>query len=227
MVHLRYRITPQTNLRAAFTTTLARPNFFDLVPFRAAGRRGPRAGQSRPGGDDFAQLRPAAGALRLADRRAVRRRVLQAAQRSDLPLHRGQRPGRRHQPAAQRRVGRDLRPRGRGAAAASACCRAPLRWARHLRQLHLHRLRGHAARRPGSAAAGQATHVFNTALSYEKGGFSGQVSLNYNDPFVLEFGGDVGARRSGSRTSSSTATCSSTSPAPTASRRRPACSSSW
>ncbi len=34
MVHLRYRITPQTNLRAAFTTTLARPNFFDLVPFR-------------------------------------------------------------------------------------------------------------------------------------------------------------------------------------------------
>ena len=34
MAHLRYRLTPRTNVRAAFTTTISRPNFFDLVPYR-------------------------------------------------------------------------------------------------------------------------------------------------------------------------------------------------
>jgi TonB-dependent receptor len=33
MVHARYRITSLTNLRAAFTTAISRPNFFDLVPY--------------------------------------------------------------------------------------------------------------------------------------------------------------------------------------------------
>jgi len=34
MVHLRYRLTPQTNIRAAFTSGIARPNFYDLVPYQ-------------------------------------------------------------------------------------------------------------------------------------------------------------------------------------------------
>lgn len=34
-VHLRYEITPKTILRAAWTNTLARPNYFDLVPYRS------------------------------------------------------------------------------------------------------------------------------------------------------------------------------------------------
>src|SRR5690606_20659790 len=34
MVHLRYRLGEQSNVRAAFTAAIARPNFFDLVPFR-------------------------------------------------------------------------------------------------------------------------------------------------------------------------------------------------
>ncbi|MGD8727550.1 MAG: TonB-dependent receptor, partial [Gemmatimonadales bacterium] len=33
MAHLRYAIGPRTNARAAFTTTIQRPNFFDLVPY--------------------------------------------------------------------------------------------------------------------------------------------------------------------------------------------------
>jgi TonB-dependent receptor len=32
--HVRYAITPSTNLRAAFTRTLARPNYYDLVPYQ-------------------------------------------------------------------------------------------------------------------------------------------------------------------------------------------------
>ena len=34
MIHARYRFTPQTNLRAAVTSTLARPNYFDMAPYR-------------------------------------------------------------------------------------------------------------------------------------------------------------------------------------------------
>ena len=38
--------------------------------------------------------------------------------------------------------------------------------------------------------AGQPDNVFNIALSYEKAGFSGQLSLNYHDKYVLEYGDD-------------------------------------
>jgi len=34
MAHVRYRLTPMTNIRLAATTGIARPNFFDVVPYR-------------------------------------------------------------------------------------------------------------------------------------------------------------------------------------------------
>ena len=34
MAHIRYKLTPMTNVRLAFTTGIARPNFYDLVPYR-------------------------------------------------------------------------------------------------------------------------------------------------------------------------------------------------
>ncbi|MCB0841404.1 MAG: TonB-dependent receptor, partial [Bacteroidetes bacterium] len=33
-LHLRYKVSPKTVLRFAYTNTLARPNYFDLVPYR-------------------------------------------------------------------------------------------------------------------------------------------------------------------------------------------------
>ena len=48
---------------------------------------------------------------------------------------------------------------------------------------------------PGGREArlqGQVPHVFNAALSYERGPFSGQFSLNYSDEYILEFAGDEG-----------------------------------
>lgn len=38
MVHLRYALDPQSNIRAAVTRTLARPNYFDLVPYEIINR---------------------------------------------------------------------------------------------------------------------------------------------------------------------------------------------
>jgi len=33
-MHVKYAVTPNTNIRAAFTRTLARPNYYDTVPYR-------------------------------------------------------------------------------------------------------------------------------------------------------------------------------------------------
>jgi len=33
-IHLRYKLTPRTNIRLAYTHGIARPNYFDLAPFR-------------------------------------------------------------------------------------------------------------------------------------------------------------------------------------------------
>lgn len=38
--------------------------------------------------------------------------------------------------------------------------------------------------------AGQADHAFNTALSYERGGFSGQVSFNFRHSYIDAYGDD-------------------------------------
>lgn len=34
MIHLRYRLSPATNIRTAFTSSISRPNYYDLVPYR-------------------------------------------------------------------------------------------------------------------------------------------------------------------------------------------------
>ncbi len=34
MIHLRYQLTPQTNIRAALTSGLSRPNYYHLVPYK-------------------------------------------------------------------------------------------------------------------------------------------------------------------------------------------------
>jgi TonB-dependent receptor len=39
-----------------------------------------------------------------------------------------------------------------------------------------------------AALAGQADHAFNIALSYERGGFSGQLGFNFRDSYVDEYG---------------------------------------
>ncbi len=38
MLHARYRFNENTNLRAAYTTTIARPNYYDLAPYRIINR---------------------------------------------------------------------------------------------------------------------------------------------------------------------------------------------
>ena len=190
MVHLRYRLTPQTNLRAAFTTTLARPNFFDLVPFRVRddedlvlGNPNLEATVSR----NFDLL------LEHYDRRIG---VLSAGafyKRLSNPIFLFTEENDLGGATSQPRNVESAEIRGFEVAVQQqlSMLPAPLDglgiWANYT-------YTDSEATLPGGRTArlaGQAANVFNTALSYEKGGFSSQVSLNYNDSFVLEFGSDV------------------------------------
>jgi TonB-dependent receptor len=190
MVHVRYRLTPQTNLRAAYTTTLARPNFFDLVPFRlrddedlVLGNPDLEATTSR----NFDLL------LEHYDRRIG---VLSAGafyKRLNDPIFLFTEENAFGGATSQPRNVESAEIRGFEVAVQQQLSMLPTPldglgiWANYT-------YTDSEATLPGGRTArlaGQAAHVFNTALSYEKGGFSGQVSLNYNDPFVLEFGSDV------------------------------------
>ena len=190
MVHLRYRLTPQTNLRAAFTSTIARPNFFDLVPFRlrddedlVLGNPDLEATTSR----NFDLL------LEHYDRRIG---VLSAGafyKRLSNPIFLFTEDNELGGATSQPRNVESAEIRGFEVAVQQQLSMLP----RPLDGLGIwanYTYTDSEATLPGGRTArlaGQAKHVFNTALSYEKGGFSGQASLNYNDSFVLEFGGDV------------------------------------
>ena len=190
MVHLRYRLTPQTNLRAAFTTTLARPNFFDLVPFRLRDDEDLVLGNPEL---DATTSRNFDLLLEHYDRRIG---VLSAGlfyKRLSDPIFLFTEENDLGGATSQPRNVDEAEIRGVEVAVQQQLSMLP----RPLDGLGIwanYTYTDSEATLPGGRTArlaGQAAHVFNTALSYEKGGFSGQISLNYNDPFVLEFGGDV------------------------------------
>jgi TonB-dependent receptor len=190
MVHLRYRLTQQTNLRAAFTTSLARPNFFDLVPFRLRDDEDLLLGNPEL---DATTSRNFDLLLEHYDRRIG---VLSAGafyKRLSDPIFLFTEENEFGGATSQPRNVESAEIRGFEVAVQQQLSMLPTPldglgiWANYT-------YTDSEATLPGGRTArlaGQAAHVFNTALSYEKGGFSGQLSLNYNDPFVLEFGSDV------------------------------------
>ncbi len=49
MAHVKYELNENTNLRAAFTNTIARPNYFDLVPYSQINREDEEMERGNPG----------------------------------------------------------------------------------------------------------------------------------------------------------------------------------
>jgi TonB-dependent receptor len=189
-VHLRYRLTPQTNVRAAFTTTLARPNFFDLVPFRL------RDDEDLVLGNPQLEATVSRNFDLLLEHYDRRIGVLSAGafyKRLSDPIFLFTEDNEFGGATSQPRNVESAEIKGFEVAVQQQLSMLPPPldglgiWANYT-------YTDSEATLPGGRTArlaGQAAHVFNTALSYEKGGFSSQISLNYNDPFVLEFGSDV------------------------------------
>jgi TonB-dependent receptor len=191
MVHMRYELTPLTNLRAAVTTAIARPNFVDLVPFRVVDEEDIVIGNP--------DLDPTTSTnfdllLEHYDRRigimsagffykSLNDPIFPFTEENELG-------------------GNTVQPRNidsgeiRGVEFAVqqqlSFLPAPLDG---LGIYGNYTYTDSDATLPGgreTRLGGQSKNVFNAALSYEKAGFSGQLSLNYRDDFILEFGGDTG-----------------------------------
>ena len=141
-----YAATPNTNLRFAVTRTLARPNYYDTVPYRAQDDNAQhrRARQRRLAADDVVERRCAGRALFQVGRRRLGRCVLQAPERLHLHLHAPAADQRRAvsgDAAAQRRFG-DAARRRTGAAESAAVPAGAVQRHRRLRELHFHRFDG-------------------------------------------------------------------------------------
>jgi len=191
MLHARYRLATRTNLRAAVTRTLVHPNFYDLVPSR------------RYIGDDLflgnTELDPTTSwnfdvifehynqLIGVMSAGAFYKRLSNPIFLFSTPNDSG---------------GITTQPRN-GASGTIRGIEVALQQQLKFLPPPLDGLGiygnytytdSKATPLPdisGGRFPGQADHVFNAALSYEKGGFSSQISLNFIDDFVDDFG-DLG-----------------------------------
>jgi TonB-dependent receptor len=191
MVHLRYELGPLTNLRAAVTTAIARPNFVDLVPFRVVDEEDIVIGN--PDLDPTTSVNLDLLFEHYDSRIGVMSAGIFFKSLSDpiFPFTEENELG-----------GNTVQPRNidsgeiRGVEFA---LQQQLTWLPApldgLGVYGNYTYTDSDATLPGgreTRLGGQSAHVVNTALSYERSGFSGQVSMNYRDEFILEFGGDTG-----------------------------------
>lgn len=192
MLHMRYQLTPQTNVRAAVTTALARPNFFELTPYQIQDddeveRGNPSLQPSRSVNLDLL-------AEHYTESIGVISGGLFYKRITDPVLGFREEGVIRGQPVTifQSRNGE-----------AGTIWGVELAYQQQLQFLPgaLSGLgvyanytyttsestlpSGDTARFPG-----QVDHIANMAVSYERSGFSGQISLNYTGEFLDEFGGD-------------------------------------
>lgn len=186
-LHMRYRISPRTNLRGAFSTAIARPNYFDLIPYII------RDDEDRELGNPDLDPTTARSFDLLLEHYDQRIGVISAGvfmkQLSD-PIFTF---------VEENDLGGDDEQPRNGAS-------ADMRGAEVSLQQQLNFLPGalgglgiygnytwtdsEATLADGRAVgfAGQADHAFNAALSYERGGFSSQVSFNFRDAYIDGYG---------------------------------------
>ena len=191
MLHAKYEITPLTNLRAAITTAIARPNFVDLVPFRVVDDEdvvigNPDLDPTTSTNFDllFEHYDSRIGVMSAGVfYKSLSDPIFPFTEENDLG-------------------GNTVQPRNidsgeiRGVEFA---LQQQLTWLPApldgLGVYGNYTYTDSDATLPGgreTRLGGQSAHVVNTALSYERSGFSGQISMNYRDEFILEFGGDTG-----------------------------------
>lgn len=190
-LHARYAFTPQTNLRAAFTTAIARANFFELVPYIL--RDGEDVALGNPDLDPTTSWNLDLMLEHYDNRIGVMSAGVFYKSISD-PIFLF---------TEDNAFGGETEQPGNGDS--GHIVGIELAFQQQLRFLPgalsgfgvyaNYTYTDSEAKLPGGRTAtfqGQAKHVANAALSYEMGGFSAQFSTNYYDDFLLEYGGDTG-----------------------------------
>lgn len=191
MLHARWRAAERTNVRAAFTTAIARPNFFHQVPYRV------RDDEDLAIGNPDLEPTTSRNFDLMVERYDPRIGVLSAGlflKRLENPIFLFTEDNTLGGETTQPRNGRSGTIRGIELAVQQQLRFLPGAFS-GLGVFANYTLTDSEARLPGGLETrlpGQAKHVANGAISYERGRFSGQVSLNYQDDYVLELGGDEG-----------------------------------
>ncbi|MBN1540625.1 TonB-dependent receptor [candidate division KSB1 bacterium] len=189
MIHTRYRLTLQTNLRAAFTSAMARPNFYDLAPYRirddedlALGNPDLLPAMSTNYDLMIEHYDRTIGVLSLgAFYKNIQDPIFAFSSRNELG-------GTTEQP----RNGESGSIKGLEIAFQRQLTCLP-GFLNGLGIYGNYTYTESEATLPGGRKAqfaGQPESVYNIAVSYEKRGFSGQLSMNYHDEFIAEFGSD-------------------------------------
>ncbi len=187
MVHARYRFTPQTNVRAAFTSVLARPNYYDMAPFRL------RDDEDLELGNPNLDPTYAYNYDLMLEHYAQTIGVISAGffyKQIEDPIFTFISDNDLGGETEQPKNGESGNISGIEFALHRQfkCLPAPFDG---LGFYGNYTYTTSSATLPGGREAkfsGQPDNVFNIALSYEKAGFSGQLSFNYHDKFVLEYG---------------------------------------
>jgi TonB-dependent receptor len=196
-VHLRYRLGDTTNLRAAVTRSMARPNYYDLVPYRLVleEEREILRGNSQldptlAWNADLMVERflPGLGVVSagvfykdLSDYVYV----FQSEEERDGETYDVEQP-RNGEAATLWGVELAYQNRFRSLPAPFDGLGMLLNYTYTDSEAVFPEREGEKATLPG-----QSEHVGNFALSYEKGRFSGQVSLNFHGKYISEVGGDA------------------------------------
>lgn len=186
MAHLKVRLTDRTNLRAALTRTLARPNFIDLAPYQLILREDEEIERGNPdlnvttawnldilAEHYFEPVGIVAGGIfykRLEDN-VFTFRTEEDFEGDEFDV-------------IQKRNGENAEVLGAEIA-------VQRRFDSGFGIFFNFTFVDSEADYPGREAArlqGQAEQVGNFALSYERGRFSGRASLNYHDEYVFEIG---------------------------------------
>jgi len=189
MLHVRYRFTPQTNIRAALTTVLARPNYSDMAPYRL------RDDEDLELGNPDLNPTYAYNYDIMFEHYAQTIGIISGGffyKQIDDPIF--------FFIWDNELGGETIQPQNGDSGTITG---VEVSLQRQLKSLPApfdglgiygnYTYTTSSAKLPGGREAkfsGQPDNVFNIALSYEKFGFSGQLSLNYHDKYVLEYGED-------------------------------------
>jgi len=197
MAHIRYKLTPMTNVRLAFTSGIARPNFYDLVPYRVVL---PEDNQINEGNPD---LKPTtATSLDLMGEHYFQdigvlsggvfyKKLNDIIFTQTMRVVGGTYDGWYHS-----------QPMNGGS---SSLLGFEFNWQQQLTFLpgvfnglgisanyaHTKSTADVGGRLERSMLPGQAENTWNLAVSYEKFGFSGRFSMSYNGKFTEEVGEDA------------------------------------
>jgi TonB-dependent receptor len=201
MVHLKYALGPRSNLRAAVTRSLARPNFYDLVPYVVINREDEEILRGNPELDPTTAWNfDLMGEHYLESVGVLSAGVFYKDLSDYIYLFNTEEDFQGDEfDVLQPRNGESASIKGIELAVQSQLGFLP----RPLDGLGLYAnytFTDSEAAFPGregekASLPGQSRHVGNVALSYERGGFMGRVAVNFHGKFIAEVGEEAAEDR--------------------------------